>query len=101
MAVCFLQSASIRRNRLPESNTDEAAKDREKQACWQQFRISRFCAASDRSISCPIRNQTPSQGRDQADRIFRMLPDYRYRLHRGDIEARRPIVLPIGSVEIL
>jgi hypothetical protein len=49
---------------------------------------------------CPWRNQSPPHERQLADRLLGILADDRDGLGQGDVEAWRPVLLPIGSLEV-
>src|SRR5215831_15884290 len=61
--------------RIAACYTDKPQRVAESRLVGDSFEFRADCAASDRSISCPIRNQAPSHGRDLADRLFRVLLD--------------------------
>ena len=55
---------------------------------------------SGRWVFRPRWNEPPSHRRQFANRFLRILADHRNRLSRRDVVARRPVIIPRGTVEI-
>src|SRR5215469_6426700 len=71
---------------------------------WLRGGCLRLCvdrASRNRRVFCPTGNKSPTHSRNLTDWFLRMLPDHRDWLRGSDVVPGTPVVLPIGSVEML